>query len=82
MHSSRGKRIKSWTKDTVSRLFQTCSGLEEISKYLLQKKSFEYVVLGIFLTDPLEKQFSKVRQGSAGNIFYHRTANFSKSQYF
>ena len=70
MHSSRGERIiNSLTKDTVSCLSQTCSGLVEISEYLLQKKSFEYVALSIFSTDPLEKQFCKLRQGSGGTYF-------------
>ena len=36
---------------------------------LASKKSFEYVVLGIFSTDPLEKQFSKLRQGSGVTYF-------------
>ena len=69
MHSFGGKRIKSLTKDTVSCLSQTCCGLVEISEYLLQKNSFEYVVLGIFSTDPLGKQFSEFRQGSGGTYF-------------
>ena len=69
MHSSGGKRIKSLKKDTVSCLSQTCSVLVKISKYHLQKKSFEYVVLGIFLTDLLEKQFSKLRQGPRRTYF-------------
>ena len=69
MHSSKGKRIKSLTKDTVSCLSQTCSSLVETSEYLLQKKSLEYIVLGIFSTDTLEKQFSKLRQRSGGTYF-------------
>ena len=69
MHSSGGKVLKSLTKDTVSCFSQTFSGLVEISKYLLQKKSFEFVVLGIFSTDSLEKEFSKLRQGSGGTYF-------------
>ena len=75
MHSSGGKRIKGLRKDTVSCFSQTCSGGGEDSKYLLQKKSFEYVVLGIFSTDPLEKQFSKLRQGAGGNVFHHSIGN-------
>ena len=35
MCSSGGKRTKSLTKDTVSLLSRTCSGLVEISEYLL-----------------------------------------------
>ena len=38
-------------------------------RILDSKESFKYVVLGIFLTDSLEKQFSKLRQGSGGKYF-------------
>ena len=33
------------------------------------KESFEYVILGIFLIHSLEKQFSKLRQGSGKKYF-------------
>ena len=60
MRSFGEKKIKSLTKDTVSCFSQICSGLMETSKYLFQKESFEYVIFSIFLTDPLEKHFSKL----------------------
>ena len=69
MRCAGGKRIKSLTKDTLSCLSQTCNGLVELSEYLLQEESFEYVMLGTFSTDPLEKEFSKLRQGSGGTYF-------------
>ena len=78
IHSSGEKKIKSLRKDTVFCLSQTCSVLVEISEYLLQKKSFEYVVLDIFLTDTLEKQFSKLRQGSGGTYFITVQQSFKK----
>ena len=41
----------------------------ELSEYLFRKELFEYVFLGSFSTDPLEKEFSKLRQGSGGTYF-------------
>jgi hypothetical protein len=43
------------------------SSLANLTKYLLQ--SYSYVLLGNFLSDPLEKAFSKLRQGSGGTYF-------------
>ena len=40
-----------------------------VSEYLLRKELFKYVILGSFSTDPLEKEFSEVRQGSGGIYF-------------
>lgn len=37
-------------------------------KFLLET-SHSYVLLGIFTTDPLERAFSKLRQGSRGTYF-------------
>ena len=48
-----GKRVKSSTRDTSYNLAQTYYGLVELSLYLL--RSHEYVMLGSFTTDPLEK---------------------------
>ena len=40
----------------------------ELCRYLLAQ-SHEFVLLGEFSTDPLEKEFSKIRQGSGGTYF-------------
>ena len=48
---------------------QTCNGLVNLSKDLLNKDGVDYVLLGKFSTDPLEKMFSKLRQGSGGTYF-------------
>ena len=63
-----GKRIKSITMDTSNALYQTCNGLVELSKHLLNN-SHMYVLLGNFTTDPIERAFGKLRQGSGGTYF-------------
>ena len=63
------KRKKALTKDTSNCLSHTCNGLVEISQYLLLQNAYQCVMLGIFTTDPLEKEFSKLRQGSGGTYF-------------
>ncbi|XP_065660880.1 uncharacterized protein LOC136084588 [Hydra vulgaris] len=68
MCSSQIVRFKSFTKDTSKSIYHTCNGLVELSKFLLSA-SHEYVLLGTFTTDPLEKQFGKLRQGSGGTYF-------------
>ena len=60
------KRIKALKKDTSNCLSQTCNGLKEISRYLLLQDACQFVMLGLFTIDPLEKEFSKLRQGSRG----------------
>ena len=64
-----GKRKEQLTKDTGKALSHTCRGIVALSKTLLQEKSFDYVLLGKFTTDPLEKMFGKLRQGSGGTYF-------------
>ena len=63
------KRKKALTKDTSNCLSHTCNGLVEISQYLLLQDAYQYVMLGIFTTDPLENEFSKLRQRSGGTYF-------------
>ena len=50
------------TKDTSDALFHTMNGLVELCRYLLET-THDYVLLGDFSTDPLEKEFRKLRQG-------------------
>lgn len=66
--SSGKRRYKSLTNDTSSNFSHTCFALVELTKYLLSK-GHDYVLLGCFTTDPLEKEFSKLRQGSGGAYF-------------
>ena len=63
-----GKQNKTLTKDTYNAFVHTCSGLVELTKQLLST-SHDFVMLGTFSTDPLEKYFSKLRQ-SAGGSYY------------
>ena len=68
---SSGKRYKKLTKDTATALAHTCStcrGIVDLVKHLLST-IHDYVLLGIFTTDFLEKMFSKLRDGSGGTYF-------------
>ena len=62
------QRIKSLSRDTSLNLAHTCYGLVDLAKYLLNHE-FDYVPFGHFTTNPLEKEFSKLRQGSGGAYF-------------
>ena len=68
MAGRQGKRQKQFTRDTAQGISHTCKGLVSLSRHLLSI-SHEYVMLGQFSTDPLEKEFSKLRQGSGGTYF-------------
>ena len=63
-----GKRRKMLTKDTARALAHTCRGFVDLVKHLLAT-THEYVLLGIFTTDFLEKMFGKLSQGSGGTYF-------------
>ena len=67
--SSKGKdRVKQVSPDTSSCFYHTCHGLVLVTKLLLQK-SHDFILLGQFSTDPLEKAFGKLRQGCGGTYF-------------
>ena len=68
MKSPGNSRYKQLTTDTASALSHTCRGIVEMAKYLLSN-THDYVLLGQFTTDPLEKMFGKLRQGSGGTYF-------------
>ena len=59
MTSKQGNRQFQLARDTGTALAHMCRGLVAIIKFLLQH-SFNYVILGKFTTDPLEKIFGKV----------------------
>ena len=69
MSGKQGKRNKQLSKDTAVSMHHTCYGLVDLAKHLLQEENYEYVCLGMFSTDSLEKAFSKLRQGSGGTYF-------------
>jgi hypothetical protein len=68
MGGKQGKRQKQLTRDTSQAIFHTCNGLVNLCRQLLST-SHQYVLFGQFSTDPLEKEFSKLRQGSGGTYF-------------
>ena len=66
--NSPGKRQKILTRDTGRVLVHTLTGLVDLCRTLLSR-SHQYALIGHFTTDPLEKEFSKLRQGSGGTYF-------------
>ena len=68
MAGRQGKRQKQLTRDTAQAIYHTCNGLVSLCRHLLST-SHQYVLLGQFSTDLLEKEFSKLRQGSGGTYF-------------
>ena len=68
MAGKQGSRVKQLSRDTSNAIYNTCQGIVELCKYLLGS-THEYVLLGTFSTDPLEKEFGKLRQGSGGASF-------------
>ena len=69
MQGKQGQRCKQFTRDTGYAIHHTCYGIVDLVRYLLKDKKFQYVPLGKFTTDILEKYFGKLRQGSGGTYF-------------
>ena len=59
---------KQVSQNTATAIHHTCNGIVSLCQHLLAT-SHKYVLLGQFLTDPLEKEFGKLRQGSGGTNF-------------
>ena len=68
MKDGQGKRYEQFTRDTAQVIHHTCNGIVSLCRSLL-RVSHNYVLLGIFSTDPLEKEFRKLRQRSGGTYF-------------
>ena len=68
MAGPKSKRIKQLSKDTATCIHQTCYGLVDLCRYLLNTTQ-NYVLLGQFTSDHLEKEYSILRQGSGGTYF-------------
>lgn len=68
MTGKQGHRIKQLSKDTAKNIHHTCYGMVDLCRHLLAT-THEYVCLGMFTTDFLEKEFGKLRQGSGGTYF-------------
>ena len=63
-----GKRYKQFTGDTAQAIHDTCNSIVSLCRCLL-RLSHNYVLLRIFSTYPLEKEFGKLREGSGGTYF-------------
>lgn len=68
LRGGRGTRVKMLTCDTSKALEHTCRGVIDLIKLLLET-THDYVLLGKFTSDPIEKAFGKLRQGSGGTYF-------------
>ena len=64
----KGNREKDITTDTSHALSHTLNGIVDLCKHLLDT-THDFVLLGNYSTDPLEKAFGKLRQGSKGTYF-------------
>ena len=62
-------RKKQITKDTAAAIHQTFYGIVDLCRHLLTTSQQKYVLLGQFTSDVIEKEFSKLRQGSEGAYF-------------
>ena len=69
--NKQGHRIKQLSKDTAINIHHTCHGMVDLCRYLLAT-THEYVCLGQFTIDFLEKEFSKI---TSRDIFYISTAS-------
>ena len=63
-----GNGVKQLTINTYCAFSHTCRGIVDLVAHLLDS-SHEYVYLGHFSSDPIEKMFGKSRQGSGGTYF-------------
>ena len=55
----RGKRIKQLTRDTSDIIAHTCRVLVDLANHLLLEGT-DFVILGWFTSDPIEKCFGKL----------------------
>ena len=68
MKGGQGKRYKEFTRDTAQAIHHTCKFTVSLCRFLL-RVFYNYILLGTFSTDPLEKEFGKLRQGFGGTYF-------------
>ena len=59
---------KQLSQNTATVIDRACNGIVSLRRHFLAT-SKKYVLLGQFSTDPLEKEFGKLRQGSGGTYF-------------
>ena len=80
MTASGKKRTRQLSKDTGTALAHLCRGLVDMTRTLLSQDPYDYVLLGWFTTDPLEKYFGKLRQGCGGTYFITAQAVLEKTR--
>ena len=68
MAGRQGNRKKQLSQNTATAIHHTCNGIVCLYLHLLAT-SHKYVLLRQFSTDPLEKEFGKLRQESGGTNF-------------
>ena len=68
MRPTTNPKVCSLTSDTAKFLAHICRGAVDLTRYLLASGN-EYVMLGWFFTDPLERAFGKLRQDSGERAF-------------
>ena len=61
-------RVKQLAKETSRAFAHTCRGMVDLTKHPLPN-GVSYVCLGHFSSDPVEKMFGKLCQGSGGTYF-------------
>lgn len=66
---SSSKRQNLLTKDTSLGLYRTLNGLCSLSNVLLSDFNFNFVLLGQFQSDCIEKEFGIYRQSAGSNYF-------------
>ena len=68
MRPTTNSRVCSLTSDTAKFSAHICREAVDLTRHLLASGN-KYVMLGWFSTNPLERAFGKLRQGSGGTYF-------------
>ena len=73
----KSKRTKQLTMDTAKSLYHTLNGIVDLCRHLLAT-GHEFVMLGEFNNDPIERLFGQIRQGSGGTYFVSALSTLEK----
>ena len=74
-----GDKKHSLSSETFMTTKQTSHGLIALAIYLLEEKDFDYVLLGLITSDPIEKRFGWYRQLGGAN-YYLSVRQFLESE--
>ena len=61
--------LEEWMKQTFLSCQQTSQSFPLLVKYLIEKRGLDYVLIGNFHSDPLERRFGRYRQLNGANYF-------------